>query len=245
MKKLKRILALFLLATMLTSPALCEAMEAAMDVAVDTPIATPAPTPVAEAPDIVQITAQELPWQLTLVNASHAVPEDWNIEVVNLKRGQSVDARMYPALQQMFDDCRADGLLPLALSSFRTYDQQKQMLINKYNKFINQGYSHEDAQQEALKWAAYPGYSEHQLGLAVDIDSADTSKCSNQQVWDWMLAHCAEYGFIRRYPPDKVEITGISHEPWHFRYVGVDAAMYIMQNNLCLEEYLYEFYGVE
>ena len=60
-----------------------------------------------------------------------------------------------------------------------------------------------------------------------------------------MLAHCAEYGFIRRYPPDKVEITGISHEPWHFRYVGVDAAMYIMQNNLCLEEYLYEFYGVE
>ncbi len=249
MKNLKRIIVLLMIAAMIASAALCEGMDAAMDIAIDAPIATPtptpAPTPIAAAPTPASLSADELPWYLTLVNADHAVPDDWNIEFVELKRGQRVDARIYPALQAMFDVCRAEGVLPLVLSSYRTYDDQKQMLINKYNKFKNQGYSHEDAQQEALNWAAYPGYSEHQLGLAVDIDSADTSKCSNQRVWDWMLAHCAEYGFILRYPPDKVEITGISHEQWHFRYVGVDAAMYIMQNDICLEEYLRQFYGIE
>lgn len=189
--------------------------------------------------------AEEIPWNLTLVNSTHAVPEDWVIpEFTELRNGQKVDKRIYPELQAMFDACRKAGRTPLVISSYRTYDDQKAMLVKKYNKFKDQGYSHEDAQIEALKWAAYPGYSEHQLGLAIDVGTSNSEKCSKDRVWAWLKEHCAEYGFIWRYSEEKSAITGIANEPWHFRYVGVEAATYIMENNLCLEEYMEQFYGL-
>ena len=145
----------------------------------------------------------------------------------------------------MFDAARAAGRTPLVISSYRTYEDQKNMLVKKYRSFKEKGYSHEDAQVEALKWAAYPGYSEHQLGLAIDVGTANSEKCSKDRVWSWLKEHCAEYGFIWRYSEEKSDITGISNEPWHFRYVGVEAATYIMENNLCLEEYMQQFYGLD
>ena len=187
----------------------------------------------------------EIPWNLTLVNSTHAVPEDWVVpEFTELRNGQRVDSRIYPELQAMFDAARAAGRTPLVISSYRTYDDQKAMLLKKYNSFRDKGYSQEDAQVEALKWAAYPGYSEHQLGLAIDVGTANSEKCSKDRVWSWLKEHCAEYGFIWRYSEEKSAITGIANEPWHFRYVGVEAATYIMENNLCLEEYMEQFYGL-
>ena len=144
----------------------------------------------------------------------------------------------------MFNACREAGLKPMVKTSYRTYEDQKKMLVLKYKQYKNAGKSHAEAQAAALKVAAYPGYSEHQLGLAVDIDSANTEVCSNDAVWNWMKRHCQEYGFIWRYPGVKSDITGISNESWHFRYVGVEAATYIMENQLCLEEYLNQFYGI-
>ena len=189
--------------------------------------------------------AEQIPWNLTLVNSIHAVPEDWVVpEFTELRNGQRVDSRIYPELQAMFDAARAAGRTPLVISSYRTYDDQKNMLVKKYRKFKEQGYSHEDAQIEALKWAAYPGYSEHQLGLAIDVGTSNSEKCSKDRVWSWLKEHCAEYGFIWRYSEEKSAITGIANEPWHFRYVGVEAATYIMENNLCLEEYMEQFYGL-
>ena len=189
--------------------------------------------------------AEQIPWNLTLVNSTHAVPEDWVVpEFTELRNGQKVDSRIYPELQAMFDAARAAGRTPLVISSYRTYDDQKNMLVKKYRKFKEQGYSHEDAQAEALKWAAYPGYSEHQLGLAIDVGTSNSEKCSKDRVWSWLKEHCAEYGFIWRYSEEKSAITGIANEPWHFRYVGVEAATYIMENNLCLEEYMEQFYGL-
>ena len=189
--------------------------------------------------------AEQIPWNLTLVNSTHAVPEDWVVpEFTELRNGQRVDSRIYPELQAMFDAARAAGRTPLVISSYRTYDDQKNMLVKKYRKFKEQGYSHEDAQIEALKWAAYPGYSEHQLGLAIDEGTSNSEKCSKDRVWSWLKEHCAEYGFIWRYSEEKSAITGIANEPWHFRYVGVEAATYIMENNLCLEEYMEQFYGL-
>lgn len=189
--------------------------------------------------------AEQIPWNLTLVNSTHAVPEDWVVpEFTELRNGQKVDSRIYPELQAMFDAARAAGRTPLVISSYRTYDDQKNMLVKKYRKFKEQGYSHEDAQIEALKWAAYPGYSEHQLGLAIDVGTSNSEKCSKDRVWSWLKEHCAEYGFIWRYSEEKSAITGIANEPWHFRYVGVEAATYIMENNLCLEEYMEQFYGL-
>ena len=190
-------------------------------------------------------TAQ-IPWNLTLVNSTHAVPEDWVVpEFTELRNGQKVDSRIYPELQAMFDAARAAGRTPLVISSYRTYEDQKNMLVKKYRSFKEKGYSHEDAQTEALKWAAYPGYSEHQLGLAIDVGTANSEKCSKDRVWSWLKEHRAEYGFIWRYSEEKSDITGISNEPWHFRYVGVEAATYIMENNLCLEEYMQQFYGLD
>ena len=189
--------------------------------------------------------AEQIPWNLTLVNSTHAVPEDWVVpEFTELRNGQRVDSRIYPELQAMFDAARAAGRTPLVISSYRTYDDQKNMLVKKYRKFKEQGYSHEDAQIEALKWAAYPGYSEHQLGLAIDVGTSNSEKCSKDRVWSWLKEHCAEYGFIWRYSEEKSAITGIANEPWHFRYVGVETATYIMENNLCLEEYMEQFYGL-
>ena len=189
--------------------------------------------------------AEQIPWNLTLVNSTHAVPEDWVVpEFTELRNGQRVDSRIYPELQAMFDAARAAGRTPLVISSYRTYDDQKNMLVKKSRKFKEQGYSHEDAQIEALKWAAYPGYSEHQLGLAIDVGTSNSEKCSKDRVWSWLKEHCAEYGFIWRYSEEKSAITGIANEPWHFRYVGVEAATYIMENNLCLEEYMEQFYGL-
>lgn len=200
------------------------------------------------APEIPTATlspeAAALPWNLTLVNANNPVPENWAVELKELDGGQAVDSRIYPELQAMFDACRAEGLKPMVKTSYRTYEDQKDMLVLKYRQYKNSGSSHEEAQAQALMVAAYPGYSEHQLGLAVDIDSSDTQTCSNESVWDWMKHHCHEYGFIWRYPAVKTEITGISNEDWHFRYVGKEAAAYIMENQLCLEEYLNQFYRI-
>ena len=186
----------------------------------------------------------ELPWNLMLVNRNNPVPENWEADLVTLDNGRRVDSRILPDLQAMFDACRKAGLKPTVYTAYRTYEDQKNMVITKYRQYKKRGYSTKDAQAAALKVAAYPGYSEHQLGLAVDIDSANTNVCSNEDVWKWMINHCHEYGFIWRYPSAKTEITGISNEYWHFRYVGVEAATYIMQNKMCLEEYLQEKYGI-
>lgn len=186
----------------------------------------------------------ELPWNLVLVNRNNPVPDDWNAELTTLSNGRQVDSRIVPELTKMFEDCIAAGLKPMVKTAYRTYEDQKEMVVIKYRQFRNEGLSKKQSQIEALKLAAYPGYSEHQLGLAVDIDSSNQAVCSNEEVWIWMKYHCQDYGFIWRYPSVKTEITGISNENWHFRYVGVEAATYIMENRLSLEEYLYEAYGI-
>lgn len=184
-----------------------------------------------------------LPWELTLVNSEWAVPGEWNIEFVELRDDQRVDSRMYPELQRMFDDCREEGLYPLVWSSYRTTADQQRIFDDKVAAFEGEGLSHRAAKKEAANWAASPGYSEHQLGLAVDINSEDEALCSSWDVYAWLAEHCAEYGFILRYPEDKTEITGIDYEPWHFRYVGQEAAQEIMSRGICLEEYIEEYYG--
>ena len=197
-------------------------------------------------PDADEVQSKEdLPWNLVLVNAENAVPDDWEWVMMELSNGRKIDRRMYPSLQQMFDDCRAAGLKIMVNSGYRDYDEQASILADRYNRYKSQGMSTEDAQAEALKWAAYPGYSEHHTGIAVDIKSSNTEVCSNDRTWAWLKANCAKYGFIWRYPGEKTEITGIADEPWHFRYVGVEAATYIMENGLCLEEYLYQMYGIK
>lgn len=184
-----------------------------------------------------------LPWYLTLVNSDYAVPEDWQIEFTELRDDQRVDSRMYPALQEMFDACRADGLYPLVWSSYRTDEDQQRIMDERVEAYVADGMTHRNAKKEAKLWVAQPGYSEHQLGLAVDINSEDEALCSSWDVYAWLAEHCHEYGFILRYPEGKTDITGIDYEPWHFRYVGEEAAEEIMSSGVCLEEYILANYG--
>lgn len=176
-------------------------------------------------------------WNLTLVNSNHPLPEDWRAELTELSNGERVDTRIYPELQAMFDAARGSGVYPIVASGYRSGEEQARIMAETIQEYLNLGYAQADAEEEAKRWVAEPGASEHQLGLAVDIN-ADGIHSSGYEVYDWLEEHCWEYGFIRRYPDDKTDITGISNEPWHYRYVGVDAARAITEEGLCLEEYL-------
>ena len=137
----------------------------------------------------------------------------------------------------MFDDARSQGVYPIVASGYRTAEKQQSLMDEKVKFFEEQGYSESDARREALKWVNAVGYSEHQSGLAVDIN-ADGVHSAGYQVYNWLADNAWQYGFILRYPADKESVTGVMYEPWHFRYVGKEAAAYIMENNLCLEEFL-------
>lgn len=175
-------------------------------------------------------------WNLIVVNRWNELPEDYEVELTELSNGQMVDSRVYPYLQEMFDAARTEDVYPVVREGYRTAEEQQEILDDKIQSYINQGYSQVKAERTAKEWVALPGTSEHQLGIAVDIN-ADKSKCSNEDVYGWLAENAYKYGFILRYPMGKQEITGTSYEPWHYRYVGIEAAYEINERGICLEEY--------
>lgn len=182
-------------------------------------------------------------WNLLLVNPWNPLPEGYEITLTQLQNGLSVDERCYPDLQDMMDDCRAAGLQPVICSAYRSQETQQRLFNNQLNGLIAQGYSEENARTEAGKVVAVPGTSEHQLGLAVDIVDIENQILDEDQektaVQKWLMENSWRYGFILRYPNDKSDITGIIYEPWHYRYVGNEAAKEIYDLDVCLEEYLH------
>lgn len=181
-------------------------------------------------------------WNLILVNPWNTLPDGYDVSLTQLKNGQAVDKRCYSSLQNMIDDCRAEGLNPVICSSYRSQEKQESLFNNEVNRLISKGYSKEKAELEAGKAVAVPGTSEHQLGLAVDIvdlanQNLDESQ-ENTDVQKWLMKNSWKYGFILRYPNKKSDITGIIYEPWHYRYVGKEAAKEIYEQGICLEEYL-------
>ena len=183
-------------------------------------------------------------WNLILVNPWNEVPEDYEVKLTRLRNGQAVDSRCYPMLQQMMDDCRADGLNPYICASYRTMKKQKALFADKVKRVLLEGCPKDEAEDEAAKTVARPGTSEHQLGLALDIVDADDPQLETWQedtpVQQWLMKNSWKYGFVLRYPPEKSSITGIIYEPWHYRYVGRQAAEEMHNKGLCLEEYLKE-----
>ena len=197
----------------------------------------PEEEPAPEAPEPEEPSQSEgEEWKLILVNADQPLPEDYSVTLKELRNDQWVDERIYPELQQMFDDARAEGIYPLINESFRTAERQQEILDSYVASYEAEGLDREEAEAQALAIAAKPGTSEHQLGLALDIVS-ETDE-DDTPTWQWLEANCWRYGFILRYPDGKTEITGISYEPWHFRYVGKEAAQEITERGITLEEYL-------
>lgn len=194
----------------------------------------PSPSPAPEE-------QEEAPWYLRLVNLENRLPQDFTVELAQVDGGQ-FDARAAEALSQMLADMEAQGLSPMVCSSFRTWEDQETLHQNKIGRLLEEGYSQEAAEAEASRWVVPAGASEHQLGLAADIVASQYQILEEEQEntpeQQWLMAHCQEYGFILRYPKDKTEVTGVGYEPWHYRYVGVEAAREIMAQGICLEEYL-------
>ena len=127
-------------------------------------------------------------------------------------------------------------------SGYRSYEKQRDVFNTTMQDWINQGYTPLNAYDETKKSVAIPGTSEHATGLAVDIMSTKYGELDEKQgdteEQKWLMEHCSEYGFVLRFPQDKSDITGIVYEPWHYRYVGVDAAKEMTENGLTLEEYV-------
>lgn len=183
-------------------------------------------------------------WRLLLVNARNPLPEGFTVELKTLEDGQAVDRRIWPDLCRMLETAREAGLSPLICSAYRTNAQQQSLFLRKIRRLEAQGLPHQEARKEAARVVAPPGTSEHETGLALDITAQsypvleqDQEDTPEQQ---WLMENAWRFGFILRYPQEKTEITGICYEPWHYRYVGREAAKEIQEKGLCLEEYLAE-----
>ena len=192
---------------------------------------------------------KNLPWNLTLVNKDNPLPETFVPEsLADADNGYEADSRITDALKKMIADARStENVRIIALSAYRDYEYQKELFDDKVQRLQQEkGYSVTKAREEAATVVAYPGTSEHQLGLALDLVDARHVKLyesqENTAAYKWLYKHCAEYGFIVRYPNGKTDITGIIYEPWHFRYVGEEAAKIIMEKGITLEEYIEEYY---
>ena len=181
-------------------------------------------------------------WELLLVNKNHKVPDGYSVELEEVESTHKVDKRIADSLEQMLTDARKEGLSPIICSSYRTNAKQQKLYNNKVTEYRRWGYSSEEAKELASYWVAIPGTGEHETGLAVDIVSKEYQILDEKQeqtdVQKWLIENSYKYGFILRYPTDKKDITMINYEPWHYRYVGIDNATYMKEQDMCLEEYI-------
>ncbi len=181
--------------------------------------------------------------RLVLVNKHNQLPSGFKQNnLVNMDRKYTVsdgkqyllEREAYEKFVQMADAARKEGISIRAISAYRTEDYQRRL----YNKKIKT-----TGKLNADNYSARPGFSEHQTGLAVDINSTKTS-FEHTAVFKWLQKHAHEYGYILRYPKDKKWITGYEYEPWHYRYVGIEAAKIIHQEGSTYEQYYAKYIAV-
>ena len=183
-------------------------------------------------------------WRLILVNPTHRLPEDYEVDTCKIVEDEveRIDWRIFDDLTDMILDCERAGHSPIIRAAYRTESQQEELFEQKVSQFMDEGETREEAMISAATIVAVPGTSEHQLGLAVDIVSGDDTVLREAQedtpTQKWLMEHSWEYGFVLRYPTDKSGMTGIIYEPWHYRYVGHEAAKVMYEQDLCLEEYV-------
>ena len=181
-------------------------------------------------------------WELCLANRENLLPSDFIPDLTLVENGQNFDSRAVEALKNFVTAGREVGLSVNITSSYRSYATQETLFYNKVNQYVSSEGSYDAAYIKAATIVAIPGSSEHQTGLAVDIVDRYyefmNESLADTELSKWMKENCAQYGFILRFPDGKQDITGIMFEPWHYRYVGIEAATYIMEKELCLEEFI-------
>lgn len=185
-------------------------------------------------------------WNLVLVNRYNQLEEDIDFEPHYTANGRIIDSRIAESYEKMIADGEAQGLEFLLISSYRSLARQQEIYDSVYQSNISKGYSEEEATRETEEYIALPHASEHSTGLAVDITEPVLDSLGDGLIEEfedtaegkWLHEHAADYGFILRYPRGKEDITIIEYESWHFRYVGIENAHYIKENDLTLEEYV-------
>lgn len=187
-------------------------------------------------------TIDKTDWRLLLINYENALPDNYGADLAETYNSALVDKRIKKDLEKMIDDAKSNGFNLFIRSSYRSTAFQTKIFNNKVKMYMKQGHTKEEAEKLTLEYSSRPGHSEHEAGLCVDIVASDYRELDEGQhtrkEQKWLHENCYKYGFILRYPEGKTEITKIKYESWHYRYVGVEAAEYIMKNNLTLEEYL-------
>lgn len=203
---------------------------------------TSAPVAAGETSGNVAYPADDASWKLICLNRNRyvgsSVEDSINLSYV-AGSGELMDSRAAAAYEEMYDAAAEDGIYLTPCSGYRSYSTQKRLYNEFFYEYINQGYSEAEAHDLTSKRRNPPGSSEHNIGICMDIICASSSaNFQNTQAYAWLQANAHNYGFILRYPEDKVDITGVKFEPWHWRYVGVENAASIKNSGLCLEEYL-------
>lgn len=188
---------------------------------------------------------EQRPWNLVLVNGAHPMEEGYVPELTEVEPGYSVDTRIANAVRKMLADAEEAGLHIQMCSAYRSIERQKEVFGQSMKERVKDGMAYWDAYEETTLNVALPGTSEHALGLALDLISNEYTELDKRQEETpeakWLAQNCHKYGFILRYPPQKTNITGITYEPWHYRYVGEEHAKKIMEKGITLEEYLLEY----
>lgn len=186
-------------------------------------------------------------WNLILVNKQHPVPENYTFELGTIAGSMKCDARILPELFAMLQAAKDEGVYLVVCSPYRDVSRQEILFNRKIKSHMANGCSYMEAYKKASQIVTVPGASEHQIGLALDIISNDyvvlNEGFENTDAGKWLKEHSKEYGFILRYPRGKEQITGIDYEPWHFRYVGKEAATIIMEKEITLEEFVESIMG--
>ena len=184
-------------------------------------------------------------WRLVLINKQHSIPEDYTFELGNITATMRCDERIIDDLRNMLQAAKEDKMNLVICSPYRDTARQEMLFNRKITRYMKQGMNFVEAHQLASQAVTVPGASEHQIGLALDIVSNKYTSLDEgfgeTEEGIWLAENSYRFGFILRYPLGKEYITGIEYEPWHFRYVGVEAATVIKENNLTLEEFWDEY----
>ncbi len=181
-------------------------------------------------------------YYLLLANAENPLPQDWSIQTEEVQNGYEMDKRAAPAMREMIQAAKEDGVELMLCSAYRSIEKQQQLFDRSQQAYMAQGMSEEEAYAKTATETAIPGTSEHQTGLAADIVTPTYQMLdagfADTPAGQWLSEHATEYGFVLRYPQDKQEVTGIIYESWHYRFVGKTHAKLMKESGLCLEEYL-------
>ena len=201
-----------------------------------------------ESKVIVTPVASSADWNLVLVNRENQLAEEIVMELYLTESGYQIDSRIQEPFLQLMEAGKAAGMDFTMISGYRSIEQQQTNYDVNYQNYLASGLSEEEARTKTEEYIALPNASEHITGLAVDITSTALANqegnsglfpdLENYPEGLWLKENAPKFGFVLRYPKEKEAITGINFEPWHFRYVGIENAMYMTEKNLTLEEYI-------